>query len=186
MGYLRKIYTFLIDSVQTLVLIFAFFLVIYIFLFRPFQVTGNSMDPTFRDKQYVLTNIIGLRINDPKKGDVVVFKSPPDPEKDYIKRVIGVPGDIVAIKDGDVYVNGAILNESKYLAPSVGTYGGSFLHENTPVTVPQDSYLVMGDNRNGSSDSRQWGFVPLKLLIGKSFFVYWPLDKMEIVKNPHK
>ena len=185
MEFLRKIYAFLIDTVQTLLLVFAFFLVLYIFLFRPFKVTGNSMDPTFRDKQYILTNIIGLRISDPKKGDVVVFKSPPDPEKDYIKRIIGSPGDIVAIKDGNVYVNGDILNESKYLKPSVGTYGGSFLHENEPVTVPQDSYLVMGDNRNGSSDSRQWGFVPLKLIIGKSFLVYWPLDKMEIVKNPY-
>ena len=143
------------------------------------------MDPTFRDKQYILTNIIGLRISDPKKGDVVVFKSPPDSEKDYIKRVIASPGDVVAIKDGNVYVNGEILNESKYLKPKVGTYGGSFLHENEPVTVPQDSYLVMGDNRNGSSDSRQWGFVPLKLIIGKSFFVYWPPDKIEIVKNPY-
>jgi len=185
MGFFRKIYNFFIDTVQTLLLVFAVFLVIYVFLFRPFQVSGNSMDPTFRDKQYVLTNIIGLKISDPKKGDVVVFKSPPEPEKDYIKRVIGSPGDVVAIKDGNVYINGKILDESKYLAPSVRTYGGSFLHENVLVTVPPDSYLVMGDNRGRSSDSRQWGFIPLKLIIGKSFFVYWPLDKIEILKNPY-
>jgi len=143
------------------------------------------MDPTFRDKQYILTNIIALKFGYPKKGDVVVFKSPPDPEKDYIKRVIGAPGDVVAIKDGNVYVNGGALDESKYLKPSVATYEGSFLHENVPITVPPDSYLVMGDNRGHSSDSRQWGFLPLKLIIGKSFFVYWPLDKIEIIKNPY-
>lgn len=185
MGFLRKVYSFLIDTVQTLLLVFAVFLVIYIFLFRPFRVSGNSMDPTFSDKQYILTNIITLKLGKPKVGDVIVFKSPPDPEKDYIKRVIGVPSDTAFIKDGDVYVNGKMLDQSKYLKPSVKTYGGSFLHENEPVTVPLDQYLVMGDNRGGSSDSREWGFVPLKLIIGKSFFVYWPLDKMEIIKNPY-
>lgn len=185
MEFLRKIYAFLIDTVQTLLLVFAVFLVIYIFLFRPFQVSGNSMHPTFTDRQYILTNIITLKFGEPKKGDIIVFKAPLDPEKDYIKRVIGVPGDTVLLKDGDVYVNGKLLDQSKYLKPSDKTYGGSFLRENEPKTVAEDSFFVMGDNRSGSSDSREWGFVPLKSVIGKSLFVYWPLDKMEIVKNPY-
>ena len=185
MEFLRKIYNFLLDTVQTILLVFAFFLVIYVFLFRPFRVSGNSMDPTFHDKQYILTNIIALKLETPKIGDVIVFKAPNDPEKDFIKRVIGVSGNTVSIKGGYVYVNGKILDQSKYLKPSVKTYGGSFLHENESVTVPSDQYLVMGDNRAGSSDSREWGFVPFKSIIGKSFFVYWPLDKMEIVKNPY-
>lgn len=146
------------------------------------------MDPTFSDKQYILTNIISLKFSKPQRGDVIVFKSPPDPEKDYIKRVIGVPGDTVSIKNEDVYVNGKLLDESKYLAPSVKTYGGSFLHENETITVPANSYFVLGDNRGGSSDSREWSFVPDKdnIIIGKSFFVYWPLNTMQIVKNPYK
>lgn len=185
MEFLRKTYTFLLDTVQTLLLVFAVFLVIYVFLFRPFRVSGNSMDPTFFDKQYILTNIVTLRFSKPKIGDVIVFKAPLDPEKDYIKRVIGTSGDVVIIKDGDVYVNGKILDESKYLKPSLKTYGGSFLHENEPVTVPQDSYFVLGDNRSGSSDSREWRFVPLKSIIGESFFVYWPLNTMQIIKNPY-
>lgn len=185
MKFLRKVYAFLLDTVQTLLLLFAVFLVIYVFLFRPFRVSGNSMYPTFFDKQYILTNIITLKFGKPQKGDVVVFKSPPDPEKDYIKRVIGVPGDTVFIKDGNVYVNGKILDQSKYLKSSVKTYGGSFLHENESVTVPSDLYLVMGDNRSGSSDSREWGFVPFKSVIGKSLFVYWPLNTMQIIKNPY-
>ena len=186
MGFLRKIYNFLIDTIQTLLLVFAVFLVIYVFLFRPFRVSGNSMDPTFFDKQYILTNIITLKFGNPQRGDVIVFKAPLDPEKDYIKRVIGVPKDTVFIKDGEVYVNGVLLDQSKYQKLSDKTYGGSFLKEEESVTVPPDSYFVMGDNRSGSSDSREWGFVPIKSIIGKSFFVYWPLDKMQLVKNPYE
>ncbi len=185
MDFLRKTYSFLLDTVQTLLLIFAFFLVVYVFLFRPFRVSGNSMDPTFFDKQYILTNIISLKFSRLKQGDVVVFKAPNDPEKDYIKRVIGVPGNTVMIKDGKVYTNGRLLDQRAYLESSVKTYGGSFLKEGESVTVPADSYFVMGDNRTGSSDSREWGFVPLKSVIGESFFAYWPLDKMEIIRNPY-
>ncbi len=88
MDFLRKTYYFLLDTVQTLLIVFAVFLVIWQFLIRPFQVSGNSMFPTYLDKEYVLTNIIALRMSQPKLGDVIVFKAPNDPEKDYIKRVI--------------------------------------------------------------------------------------------------
>ena len=186
MEFLRKIYNFLIDTIQTLLLVFAVFLVIYVFLFRPFRVSGNSMDPTFFDKQYILTNIISLKFSKPRVGDVVVFKAPIDPEKDYIKRVIGTPNDTILLKDGDLYVNGNFIDQSRFLKVPVKTYGGSFLRDGESVTVPPDSYFVMGDNRAGSSDSREWGFVPIKSIIGKSFFVYWPLDKMQLVKNPYK
>lgn len=185
MGILRKIYYFLLDTVQTLLIIFAFFLVVWQFLFRPFQVSGNSMLPNFFDKQYVLTNIIVLKFEKPKLGDVIVFKAPPDPEKDYIKRVIGLPGDTVMIENGNVFVNGKVLDQSGYLPPTVKTYGGSFLKEGASVTVPAASYFVLGDNRGGSSDSREWGFVPLKYVIGKSLYAYWPMDKAGVVKNPY-
>ena len=184
MEILKKIYTFLIDIVETLLLAAAVFLVIYVFLFRPFQVNGDSMLPNFTDNEYILTNIIVLNFKTPQKTDVVVFKAPPDPEKDFIKRVIATSGDSIYIKDGSVFLNGAKLDESKYLSPQVKTYAGSFLKEGGQVTVPQDSFFVMGDNRSYSSDSREWGFVPKKSIIGKSFFVYWPLDKMGLVKNP--
>ena len=181
---LRKIYTFLIDIVQTLLLAAAVFLVVYVFLFRPFQVNGDSMYPNFYDKEYILTNIIVLNFEDPKRGEVIVFKAPSDPEKDYIKRVIGIPGDRIYIEKGYVYLNSQKLDESKYLKPDVLTFGGSFLKEKNEVTVPNEMYFVVGDNRSFSSDSREWGFVPKKSVIGKSFFVYWPLDKIGVVKNP--
>lgn len=184
MSILRKIYTFLIDIVETLLLAAAVFLVIYVFLFRPFQVNGDSMYPNFTDKEYILTNIVILNFKTPQKGDVMVFKAPPDPEKDFIKRVIATPGDKIYIKDGSVFLNGGKLDESKYLKSDVKTYGGSFLKEGQEVKVPQESFLVMGDNRAYSSDSREWGFVSKKSIIGKSFFVYWPPGKMGIVKTP--
>lgn len=186
MELLKKIYNFLLDTVQTLLIVFAFFLVIYIFFFRPFQVSGNSMHATFLNKEYILTNLITLRLGKPKIGDVVVFKAPNDPEKDYIKRVIGTPGDTVSIRDGEIYVNGQLLDQSKFLEHGEKTYGGAFLREDEAITVPEDSYFVIGDNRSGSSDSREWGFVPFESLIGQSFLVYWPLDKMQIIKNPYK
>lgn len=186
MQVLRKIYNFLLDTVQTLLLVFAVFFVIWQFLFRPFQVSGNSMTPTFTNQEHILTNLITLRFNKPKQGDVVVFKAPNDPEKDYIKRVIGIPGDTMMVKNGDVYVNEKLLDQSAYQSSLAKTYGGSFLKEGVSVTVPADSYFVMGDNRSGSSDSREWGSVPIKSIIGQSFFVYWPFNKMEMIKNPYK
>jgi signal peptidase I len=185
MEILRKIYSFLLDSVQTFLIAAAVFLVIYMFLFRPFEVKGNSMFPNFHDGEYVLTNLIVMRFQNLKQGDVIVFKAPPDPEKDYIKRVIGLPGDKVLIKNGDVYLNGNLFSESEYLKSDVRTTPGSFLKDNLEVTVPSGQYFVMGDNRGASSDSREWGFVKLSEVIGKSTFVYWPITQMRLIKNPN-
>jgi signal peptidase I len=184
MPIVRKIYAFLIDSVQTFLIAAAVFLVIYAFLFRPFEVNGDSMYPNFHDKEYVITNLIGLRFQTPKLGDVVVFKAPPDPSKDSIKRVIGVPGDTVSVNNGNVYLNGKLLDESVFLKPDVKTYGGSFLKDGDSVKVPANEYFVMGDNREYSSDSREWGFVTKDEIIGESLFVYWPVTQMRLVKNP--
>ena len=142
------------------------------------------MNPNFYDKEYILTNLIILRFKEPIAGDVVVFKAPPEPEKDYIKIVIGVPGNTVSIQDSQVYVNGKLFDESKYLSSSVKTFPGAFLREGDTVTVPDEQYFVMGDNRNASSDSREWGFVKKQDIIGESLFVYLPVNKMRFVENP--
>jgi len=186
MELVRKIYAFLLDAVQTLLVAAAVFLVIYMFLFRPFEVNGESMHPNFLNSEYVLTNLVALRFGNPKLGDVVVFKAPPDPEKDYIKRVIGVAGDNVMVKDGNVYLNNQLLDEGKFLASDIKSYAGAFLKEGEPVTVPPGEYFVMGDNRSYSSDSREWGFVPQANLIGESFLVYWPVSDIKFVSNPYK
>lgn len=143
------------------------------------------MFPNFEDKEYVLTSLFSLRLSNPKLGDVIVFKAPVDSEKDYIKRVIGVAGDTVGLKSGDVYVNHKKLDESSYLNTDVKTYGGSFMQDGNEAIVPENTYFVLGDNREHSSDSREWGFVPKEDLIGQSFFVYWPLKQMRLVKNTY-
>ena len=183
MEILRKIYYLLFDLVQTLVIAGAIFVVIYAFLFRPYQVNGHSMDPTFQNGEYVLTNLISLRLGPLHRGDVIVFVAPPDKEKDYIKRIIGLPGDKVKVSGGDVYLNGTKLDQSAFLASDVRSNGGAFLGDGDEVVVPDGDYFVMGDNREFSSDSREWGFVPKNAVIGKSFIVYWPLNRMRIVKH---
>lgn len=185
MNILRKIYNFLLDTVQTFLIAAAVFLVIYVFLFRPFEVKGESMYPNFYNNEYVLTNLVSLRFQNPKAGDVIVFKAPLDSEKDYIKRVIGTPGDTISIKDGQVYVNDQRLNETAYLKPDVKTYPGNFLTDTNSITVPEGKYFVLGDNRINSSDSREWGFVKKDEIIGNSMFVYWPINRMRFIKNPY-
>jgi len=143
------------------------------------------MYPNFYDKEYILTNIIALHFNDPKLGDVVVFKSPENPDKDFIKRVIGTPGDTILIKNGSVFINGKLIDEGAYLSSSVKTNPGQFVREDLEVKTPEDEYFVLGDNRSNSSDSREWGFVPKKYIVGKSFFVYWPPQAVGFVKNPY-
>ncbi|MCL5010168.1 MAG: signal peptidase I [Patescibacteria group bacterium] len=184
MAIIRKIYAFLIDTVQTFLLAASVFLVIYIFLFRPFEVDGLSMFPTFHNGDYVLTNLITLKLGNIKRGDVVVFVAPPDHQKDFIKRIIGLPGDTIMLKNGNVYLNNHRLNESRYLGPNVKTYGETFLEDGQTITVPPNEYFVMGDNRPYSSDSRDWGFVKRSELIGESFFVYWPLNRIRLIANP--
>lgn len=172
------------DLIETLVIAGAIFVVIYAFLFRPYQVNGHSMDPTYQNGEYILTNLITLKFNKLTRGDVVVFKAPLDAEKDYIKRIIGLPGDTVMIKEGYVYVNNQKLDESAYLPPDFRTYGGQTIVDGELITVPNDNYIVFGDNRGGSSDSREWGFVPKDKIIGKSAIVYWPLTEFHFIRTP--
>lgn len=183
MNTARKVYSVLIDLFETIVIAGGIFVVIYAFLFRPFQVNGQSMYPNFHDGEYVLTNLISLRVEPLKRGDVIVFHAPPSPDKDFIKRIIGLPGDTVMVKNGDVYVNNQKLDESAYLSSSVKTYGGAFLADGKTFTVPANNYFVLGDNREFSSDSREWGLVPREKIIGKSLLIYWPPQLFHIVPN---
>ena len=169
---------------QTFLLAGSVFLVIYLFLFRPFQVSGSSMYPNFEDREYVLTNIIGKHFSDPKRGDVIVFQSPTETDKDFIKRVIGLPEDTVMLKEGDIYINGQKIDQSTFLSNDVKTFSGAFLKEAQPVVIPADEYVVMGDNRGNSSDSREWGFVKKGEIVGQTFFVYWPPNQAKIIQNP--
>src|SRR5258708_35088580 len=132
--------------------------VIYLFVAQPHKVQGPSMFPTFKDGDYIITDKVSYYFSDPKKADVIVFHYPLNHTLEYIKRIIGTPGDKVKVEDNKVFVNGNELNEP-YLTSDVITRGAIFLPAGKEVTVPPRQYLVFGDNREHSSDSREWGFV---------------------------
>lgn len=165
------------EFIEAIVFALAIFVVVYLFLFQPNQVKGSSMYPTFKDGEYILTDKISYRLGQPKHGDVVVFKSPKNENVDFIKRIIGLPGDTIRISKGRVYVNGQALDESEYLDQSVYTGPESFLAEDQDVTVPEGKYFVLGDNRPHSSDSRDFGPVTTAEFVGKVFFRYFPVDR---------
>ncbi|MGB9911157.1 MAG: signal peptidase I [Microgenomates group bacterium] len=173
MSFFKKIGKFFLDLTETIVMALSVFVVIYLFLFQPHQVRGNSMYPNFHDGEYILTDKITYRMREPRQGDVIVFRAPKNEEYDYIKRIIAVPGDCLTISNGKVYINNQLFPEP-YLPSDYVTNPGSFIRANTPVCVPPANYLVMGDNRSHSSDSREWGFVPRQNIIGRAWFRYWP------------
>ena len=170
---LKKIGSFVLDTIQTIVVALAIFVVVYLFLLQPNQVKGASMEPSFHDNEYILTDKVSYRLGNPKRGDVVVFKSPRNPEIDYIKRVIGLPGERVKIMGGFVLINDKKLNET-YLPSTTVVFPGAFLSEGKELKIAPGEYFLMGDNRNHSSDSREWGPIPKSDIVGRSFFRYWP------------
>ena len=152
--------------------------VVLAFLIRQFVVElyivdGPSMRPTLQSQQRLVVNKFIYRFRAPEKGEILVFQYPRDPSRDFIKRVIGVPGDTVEIKDGRVLVNDQVLSEDYILEKTRGDYPKS--------TVPEGTVFVMGDNRNNSEDSRfaDVGFVPDALIKGKAVLVFWPLSELK-------
>lgn len=175
MWFLRSLWLFFLDFLETIVVSLAIFAVVYVFLFQPHQVDGRSMEPNFHNGEYILTDKISYRLHSPNRGDVVVFHSPQDERVDFIKRIIAVPGDTLKLAGGYVYLNGQRLEEP-YINDPGQVLSGRYLREGDEIRVPEDQYLVMGDNRLHSSDSREWGFVTSAELVGRAFFRYWPIS----------
>jgi len=180
-----------LDALEVIVISLTIFVISYIFVFQNHQVIGDSMFPNFLDKEYVLTDkLTYMFIRPPVRGEVVIFKYPKAPEYEYIKRIIGLPGETLKVKDSKMWLQKTDgdwqqLDESSYLKESVITFGRSAIKDDTPFKVPVESYLVLGDNREVSSDSREWGIVPKNLLIGRAMFRLWPPSKLGlIIKNP--
>jgi signal peptidase I len=186
------------EFVETFVLALLIFLVVRAAL-QNFRVEGSSMDPVLHNGQYLIVNkAIYTRVNlktisrflpfidpgdnpdrylfrAPQRGDVVVFRFPGNPNRDFIKRIIGEPGDTVEIKNGTVYIDGGALDEPYITSKPTYTYG--------PAEVPPKQYFVLGDNRNNSYDSHVWGFLPEENIIGQAWLSYWPKDDWGLVPN---
>ncbi len=159
-------------------ILFAFAIAIFIVIFvvQPVKVEGTSMQPQLVDQERIFVNRFIYRFKDIQRGDVVVFWYPRDRSKSFIKRVLGVPGDEVEIRNGTVYVNGAEVREP-YLIPEFRDQKS--FHR---ITVPPGQYFVLGDHRNSSNDSRSWGFVARQLIYGKAIFSYWPVSRVGLVE----
>ena len=173
----------LFDFLQGIVVVLAIMVMIYLFLLSPQEISGASMEPNFHDGEFILTNKFEYKLHLPERGDIVIFKSPGDKQIDYIKRIIGKPGDTVELKNNAFYVNGVKLDEP-YLASDVYIFGGSFLHENEQVIVPPGKYFVAGDNRPHSSDSREFGVIPLEDFIVRAMLRYWPFTRAGFIQRP--
>jgi signal peptidase I len=182
-NYVQELMMFVLDIAQTFLVAFAFFLIIYGFIIQPHKVSGESMESTLHDQELILTNKIIYRFRKPQRGDVITFKSKNDARKDYIKRIIGLPNEKIEIGNNTVKVyntefpNGFYLKEP-YLDENNHTEPKSFFRLDTAIKIPEGEYMVMGDNRQNSSDSRDWGTISKDNIIGLAWIVYWPLDRL--------
>jgi signal peptidase I len=155
---------------------------IHYFVFQPFFVRGQSMEPNFINGDYLIIEKISYQLRTPERGEVVVFRYPEDPSQTFIKRIIGLPGETVKILDGDVYVskNGLpeLLDESKYLSSTLETQG------DLEVRLDLNEYFVLGDNRPVSADSRRWGPLPTDNIIGRAVLRAWPFAAISTFQAP--
>jgi len=174
----------LLDFLQSIVVILAILVMVYLFVISPQEIDGASMEPTFHDGEYILTNKIEYKLREPKRGDVVIFKSPTNPERDYIKRIVGLSGDRIRLSHNKIYINDLLLNEP-YLPDNIQTIQGSYLKENQELLIPERKYFVLGDNRQHSSDSREFGPIAKDEFIGKAYLRYWPFSDFEILSDPN-
>lgn len=173
--------SFISSFIETIVVALVIAVVLYLFIMTPHEVVGNSMYPTYKNGEYLMANKMTYKISEIQRGDVIIFKY--SETQDFIKRVIGKPGDTIMIKDGHIYINGNLLDESKYLDESVVTNGGSYIHEGQSIVIPDGQYFVCGDNRTNSSDSREFGPISKDNIKGKAWIVYFPISDLRFVKH---
>jgi len=170
---MKKFFIYVWEVIKIVVLAFLIVAPIRLFIFQPFFVKGQSMEPNFENGDYLFVDELSYRLESPQRGEVIVFKYPNDVSQRYIKRIIGLPGETIEIKDGKVDVfnkdGEKILKEETYIPEGVLTLG------DIRITLKENEYFVLGDNRIASSDSRRWGPVPKEDIIGRVFFRVWPL-----------
>ncbi|OED34224.1 signal peptidase I [PVC group bacterium (ex Bugula neritina AB1)] len=195
-----------VETAESILVAFICAMFIKTFLIQAFKIPSPSMVPTLKIGNRLLATKFNFRFREPKRGEVIIFKSPSDPKKEFVKRLVGLPGDKIFIKNGQVWINDTLFKN-----PALDVYyynmishmrsyvKGNHIHYDTrqgayqryfqglgldgqTFFVPKDSYFVLGDNSPNSSDSRYWGYIPKHMVHGKVLLVYWPLHKFRIVK----
>lgn len=167
---------FVLDILETLVLAVVLYFGINAVSARV-RVDGFSMRPTLQDGEYILVNKLAYKFVEPMRGDIVVFVFPINPEEDLIKRIIGLPGDTITVQDGVLSINGVAMNEPYINAPPA--YNGTW-------QVSEGELFVLGDNRNDSRDSHQWGLLPVENIIGRAVLIYWPPEEWQVIRHTNQ
>ena len=165
-----------LDIVKQLAFALLLYFLVDKFMLDRVVVNNISMYPTLKEGEALFVNKLAYKLGSVDRGDIITFHYPLDPSLNFIKRAIGLPGDLVEIKDKQVWVNGIVLNEPYIMTPS--NYTGEWV-------VPAESVFVLGDNRVDSADSHIWGFVPFNDLVGKAMMVYWPLVRFRVLTHPN-
>jgi signal peptidase I len=174
-----EILDFFKEILQTVILALLIVLPIRLFIFQPFIVKGQSMEPNFEDGDYLIIDEITYRFREPKRGEVVVFKNPMNEHQRFIKRIVGLPGETVEISDGKIFISNGekkVLNEP-YL-------NSSFTTGEIQITLGKDEYFVLGDNRQFSLDSRRFGPIRKKEIVGRVFLRLWPIYSFAKIEAP--
>lgn len=169
---MKNLISFVWEILKIVIIALAIVVPIRYFIFQPFIVSGNSMEPNFQSGNYLIIDEISYRFSQPQRGEVIIFKYPQDPSKRFIKRIIGLPGETVEIQNNQIIIskNGEefVLDESGYLPEYLKNL------DNEQISLSKNQYFVLGDNRPHSYDSEEWGFLPEENIIGRAFFRAWP------------
>lgn len=181
----KNFFSYVFELIKVVAISLAIIIPVRYYLIQPFYVKGASMEPNFYDKEYLIIDEISYRFHTPERGDIIVFKYPRNQEEYFIKRIIGLPGEKVQIKDGSAYVYNqdnplGVKLEEPYLSAGDKTYG---LNEEI-ITLSSSEYYVLGDNRNSSKDSRSFGPVDKKLITGRVLLRGWPFNKIDVFSAP--
>jgi signal peptidase I len=174
--------TVLWEYVESFVIAIALALIVRTFIVQPFKIPSGSMRPTLIEGDRILVNKYVYRFQEPQAGDIMVFKSVETPQRDFIKRLAGVGGESVEIKEGKLWMNNRLLNTPQIFHDNFYYNRGDYGAEGKAVAVPPGHYFVLGDNSGSSLDSRFWGFVPKKNILGKAFFIFWPPHRVRILR----
>lgn len=157
-------------------------LIIRTFIVQAFKIPTGSMRPTLMEGDRILVNKFIYKFKEPKRGDIVVFRSPEDKKKDFIKRLVALPGETLEISNGMILIDNRVVDKDSVIRERYYYNRGDFGIEGQAIEVPEDVYYVLGDNSISSRDSRYWGFLPKKYLIGKAFLLYWPPTRIRLLK----
>jgi len=164
------------ETLQTLVLAGLLIVFFRTFVFQNFVVEGSSMIPTLTQSDRLIVSRISYYLGQPERGDIIVFQYPYGPDRDFVKRVIGLPGETIVLKNGQVFIDDKPLQSEPYVK-------NKSRDTHDPVTLGEDEYFVMGDNRTGSSDSRSWGPLQRHFIIGKAWLIYYPFDHFRFLRH---